>query len=247
MRVLQGILGGLGVHAPRSTRRPRLEELYNRRLRGLLHYEPLPVITLRRYCAQRSLPSGIDLTKIELITELEAEDDEGVFDRFTALPPELRVRIYRLYFKSFNALHAPEQPPITRVSRLLRGESLPIFYQSCHFRIVIMAGTKPSLSADSQKFFDAIPAKHLKQTQWLTVDCQISRRIIRRWGLELGNNIKETVAEYRGSTGGSSIIQVESDRIRNEICKALGIFAGERRGNKLRMERLYRLLAVSWI
>ena len=49
------------------------------------------------------------------------------------LPPELRVEIYRLYFKSMPDLEQPAQPPISRICRTVRRESLPIFYQTCTF------------------------------------------------------------------------------------------------------------------
>ncbi|KAK8203359.1 hypothetical protein M8818_005337 [Zalaria obscura] len=68
---------------------------------------------------------------------------------FLDLPPELRVRIYRLCITDnrnrmasdvmtlslYNTYtgHGLLQPAISRVSRLLRQESLPIFYASMHF------------------------------------------------------------------------------------------------------------------
>lgn len=63
---------------------------------------------------------------------------------FTDLPPELRTRIYEAYFDEQRDIRLPglfdspnpwndQQPPITRVSRQIRAESLPTFYGYCTY------------------------------------------------------------------------------------------------------------------
>ncbi|KAI5359876.1 hypothetical protein Slin15195_G117360 [Septoria linicola] len=67
------------------------------------------------------------------------------FHRFLDLPPELRNRIYETYFAEFKTpLYAPSQPPITKVSRQLRAETLAMFYGSSTFRIAFL----PSVAED---------------------------------------------------------------------------------------------------
>lgn len=66
-----------------------------------------------------------------------AADDDRTFDRFCDLPPEIRTQIYGLHFDALKSkcLSLPCQPPVTRASRLLRSEALPMFYGSSTFHI----------------------------------------------------------------------------------------------------------------
>ena len=62
------------------------------------------------------------------IERLETADRELKFDRFTILPPELRILVYECYMADFRKpLRCPIQPPLSRASRLLRLEALPGF------------------------------------------------------------------------------------------------------------------------
>ncbi|KAK5740557.1 hypothetical protein LTR17_004594 [Elasticomyces elasticus] len=71
-----------------------------------------------------------------LIDALEKADSAQTFARFTDLPPELRVIVYELYTAEFpEQLHCPAQPPLTRVCRLLRSETLPLFYDRTTLKI----------------------------------------------------------------------------------------------------------------
>jgi hypothetical protein len=84
-----------------------------------------------------------------LVTALMAADKEKKFFKLFELPAELRKAIYSYYICDFGttedrsedgntskeALVTPAQPPLTKVSRQVRKETLPIFYDSCNFRI----------------------------------------------------------------------------------------------------------------
>ena len=116
----------------------KLRECLKRSDRGLLSYLKYTNDELRELIRIR----GIDTDSIsgdkghrgELIDALEKEDDNRSFGSFTQLPAELRARIYKYYFEDLeDSLHAPKQPPLTRVSRLLREETLPLFYSTCTF------------------------------------------------------------------------------------------------------------------
>ncbi|KAK4610446.1 hypothetical protein CLAFUW4_13729 [Fulvia fulva] len=80
-----------------------------------------------------------ELYRADFIAQLNTDDDNRTFHGFAKLPPELRVHIYTWLFLSYGeetgGLELPVQPPITRVSRLLRKESLPVFYQTCTFQL----------------------------------------------------------------------------------------------------------------
>jgi hypothetical protein len=74
----------------------------------------------------------------KIVDVLEHADDNATFERFIDLPPELRVRTYTIYFESFGVdaravLSVP--PPPCETSRLLRKESLLLFYQTRRFAI----------------------------------------------------------------------------------------------------------------
>ena len=130
--------------ALKQTTKPCLRELYIRSQRGLLSYEGLPLRELRRFTAQRALP---DSTKTALNSTkalkglLEKADDDATFGHFTELPPELRQIILLHYFHSLVVREVcyKQQPPITLVSRNLRKESLPLFYECCKFTIDAVA------------------------------------------------------------------------------------------------------------
>jgi hypothetical protein len=72
-----------------------------------------------------------------LKAQLEQADDDATFERLSDLPPELRATIYKHYFQSLDDSLARRgykyQPPITLVSRQVRQEALPLFYEHSTF------------------------------------------------------------------------------------------------------------------
>jgi hypothetical protein len=129
-------------------------------------YEGIPLDDLKRYAAQRALPPTGSKNRLRPIkAQLEQADDEATFNRFSDLPPELRLVIYTYYFESSDYRHSATnkcQPPITRVSRQTRKESLPIFYECCEFSVLISPAPN-SLSqhwdAKSKAWIKATPAE----------------------------------------------------------------------------------------
>lgn len=59
-------------------------------------YEGIPLDDLKRYAAQRALPPivGSKNRLGPIKAQLEQADDEATFNRFSDLPPELRLLIY---------------------------------------------------------------------------------------------------------------------------------------------------------
>ncbi|KAK3722724.1 hypothetical protein LTR37_002295 [Vermiconidia calcicola] len=75
-------------------------------------------------------------SKIRLLCRADAELE---FNRFLDLPAELRKRVYELYVEAFpKVLQTPIQPPLACVSRLLRQEVLPVFYNLRTFTITLV-------------------------------------------------------------------------------------------------------------
>jgi hypothetical protein len=124
----------------RKTPASRVRELYIRFQRGLICYEGLSIRELRRFAAQRGLAVSTEATRNSfkaLRAILEKADDDATFERFSDLPPELRQIVFLHYFDSLadRKVRYKRQPPITLVSRTLREEALPLFYERCEFTI----------------------------------------------------------------------------------------------------------------
>lgn len=117
----------------------RLRLLYIRRQRGLLSFEGLPLHELRHYANLRGILVDPDATATIVKAQLEKADNEATFNSFTELPPEIRQIIFQYYYESLPSHRcAPRkyQPPITMASRMIREESLPLFYDYCgHLKI----------------------------------------------------------------------------------------------------------------
>ena len=173
---------------PKGVSTYRAIELCRRVQRGLLWYIPIPNADLRKFIDDRGLQTvhnynAIATTKTasiipknELVQILEKADDEATFERFTELPPELRSRVYELHFQSFEEpLYAPSQPPITKVSKLLRTESTPLFYQNVSVRL----WTNPNLQVShwtkdlpvSQAFVSNTSEEHIPMLRRFCLSC----------------------------------------------------------------------------
>lgn len=115
----------------KSVNNSRLRALYVRCQRGLLSFEGMAPHLLRLYATQRGLTVASAATPNSIKAQLEQADDDATFDRFTDLPPEIRQVVYQYYFDSSLANETPRykyQPPLTMISRTVRRESLPLFY-----------------------------------------------------------------------------------------------------------------------
>lgn len=128
----------------------RLCTLYQSSQRGLLSYDGVSFRELKLFAKQRALPLAVSsisstLTPTILKAQLEKADEDATFDRFSELPPELREMIFVHFFGSLDSLDSSSawtspksQPPITRVSREIRKESLLLFYEHCKFMLCVI-------------------------------------------------------------------------------------------------------------
>lgn len=115
----------------RATRTQRYRQRLHRRERGLLDYwEKCDVEELRAFVRVRGLGNPSKrLSKTKLVKWLQVADDQRVFGRFMDLPAELRVSIYRMHLDNLQKPDRAAQPPITKVSRAIRHETLLLFYR----------------------------------------------------------------------------------------------------------------------
>lgn len=91
---------------------------------------------LQQFAKARHIKAHDDSSKRDLMPLL-VQDKES-FARLQELPAEIRNIIYRFVLEPQKpSLHRPVEPSLTRVSRLVRKESLPIFYtiNSFHLRL----------------------------------------------------------------------------------------------------------------
>lgn len=133
----------------------RLRKLDSRLQRGLLVYESCSLEELKNFFLNRGVHAGRlsearseSHAKRNLISRLEAADEDAEFEYFLDLPAELRVRIYECYLsqlRSTTKKHFPghgygpyTQPPLSTVSRLVRKEVLPEFYKVFDLEIEIL-------------------------------------------------------------------------------------------------------------
>ncbi|RMY90305.1 hypothetical protein D0864_01720 [Hortaea werneckii] len=136
---MHDILKNRNYHVAKRLTSDLLRSALLRSEQGHMSYHKCSSDELRRLIQARKIeasPLGLKLSKSELVDILQSEDQRPKFHRFQELPPELRNRIYEYHFASFHQpICAPSQPPITKVSSLLRRETLQLFYHSCVFEV----------------------------------------------------------------------------------------------------------------
>ena len=112
----------------RNDKRQRLRDLLVRQDLGRLSYNAFSAAELKLFCKQRAVAIPEKISKEELVDILEKADDIQTFPPFMRLPPELRELVYKAHFASFakpESYAAP--PPITRVSKIIRKETWPLW------------------------------------------------------------------------------------------------------------------------
>ncbi|GAB7335026.1 hypothetical protein MBLNU13_g06885t1 [Cladosporium sp. NU13] len=88
--------------------------------------------------------------KAAYIAVLQEADDNIVLDKFPTLIAELRTTVYKMYFDDLPALpKLPYQPPLTLVTKGLRKETLPLFYEQSTFILRLRVRTQNERSTAS--------------------------------------------------------------------------------------------------
>ena len=150
----------------KSVNNTRLRALYVRFQRGLLSFEGMPSHELRFYAAQRGLTVAPTATPNSVKAQLEQADENATFDRFTDLPPEIRQLIFQYYMDSTLANRKPKsiyQPPLTMTSRMIRRETLPLFFD-CWEPELSSIGSEMSVTAPYKLRPSPTTARFLQST-----------------------------------------------------------------------------------
>lgn len=141
-RIAERHLQAHGAYAPDQATLQRLMYLVRRLDRDFLSYGNCSGPELKVFADARGIeyPQDRKRMKKEMVRALERADDDARFIRIMDLPAELRVRIYEYYcldlghWFGFGPGYVPlehAQPPLTMVCRLMREESLKVFYDTC--------------------------------------------------------------------------------------------------------------------
>jgi hypothetical protein len=253
------------TEAPTPPRRDRA----NRKERGLLDYEKCTILELTTFIQSRgiSMPTttlpklstkeilGIDESdqglvepnKKDCITILQKADDAAVFPRFLKLAPELRTIIYQKYHEDFDQLRTlPRQPPLSRVSKQVRAEALPIFYANSTFVLRLHENVwdnynngEPLAITTYNKRNDpdlltsgALSASNLSRITRIRLRLHYTWREATEdsgsWDIDLGRKAGLLIHEGRLNCGGGSFQAVRHGRLRAAIEHVfLGIWARE--------------------
>lgn len=140
-------LTAIGYKSASKDSRNDLVALLRKHDTGSLQYSTCSNNELRRFAIERGLAKvneSTTLSRDAFIKMLQKADAQRTFHGFTSLPPELRARIYDCYFADLaedGPLCLPVDPPLTRASRLLRMEALPVFLKTCTFHLIISKET----------------------------------------------------------------------------------------------------------
>lgn len=122
-------LEGHNVVVAKGSKKKTLEPQVTRFLRGFqVQYDKCSTQELRGFVEARGL--GVRSPRRNVfIARLEEADKEHTFKKFFKLPPELRNRVYQFHFGAMpRKLQICMQPPITRTSKLMRDETLDLFF-----------------------------------------------------------------------------------------------------------------------
>ncbi|KAI5360505.1 hypothetical protein Slin15195_G084240 [Septoria linicola] len=142
-------LDSKGIRYTKTSPNDHLFHLHKRVERGLAVYDKYTLLELRSTCENKyhklpeDLPKGKRAQRTKLVEFLHDEDekDNVKFAKFTELPKEMRLMIYEQHLweleERSHDMHVWAQPPLARASRMLREESLPLFYECCTFTITI--------------------------------------------------------------------------------------------------------------
>ncbi|KAK4621805.1 hypothetical protein CLAFUW4_07357 [Fulvia fulva] len=137
---LKKALKGWGFVSSKTMSHDRVGKIARQIFYHLPCYEAWNLHELRASCVGRRLaPPAITgcSPRVDLIRRLETADKSQTLDKFMEIPPELRIVTYTMHFEDIDQIRVdnaiPAQPPITKVSSMVRHESLPLFYDTCRF------------------------------------------------------------------------------------------------------------------
>lgn len=199
----------------KSTGNPeQLEARAERCSRGLPSYSGHSIKRLRVLARDRGLTTQLEyrVHKEKLIDLLEVADDERYaseasreFPKFLEIPPELKNRVYAIYFKSLGRV--PPRfvlPPLCRASRQLRLESTGLFFEHSTFilwlrpEFVLSRGRQQArLEYHTEIAKINVPTASIARIKHLYVELRAPAHqfLLRTWTVNLTNG--QCVATYK--------------------------------------------------
>jgi hypothetical protein len=230
----------------KSEKLPRLKVLAERCDRGHLSYETYNVAQLRQFVEDRGLKikSTSKANKKQLVQRLETAEklsdtfeDKREFPRFLELPPELRNAVYTFYFNGLKVVPQRfSQPPICKVSRELRVESLGLFYEHATFSIsmtrCLLNTGDVAINHQSKLFCDSVSESGFTRIRHLSVDLEIGTFLsaVGTWTIDL--------------TSGKSIAN-SSCRRQQDMQRVVDMVMAREGRNKLRKTDI-RFFRMAW-
>lgn len=163
---LKKILDERNFRYPPTDTVAQLTDFCERLAKGILVYAKCSQQELEKFCIDRLLVSSEGrvsrLTKPQLVELLDAADEACEFRKFSDLPTELRVMIYKFTFKSIEQdISVFQSPQLCLVSRLVRIESLPLFFSECRFAMRVYPVPPSASSGQLARYRFNPAASHL--------------------------------------------------------------------------------------
>ena len=244
--VLKDFLWKRAFYHKKSEKLPRLKVLAERCDRGHLSYETYNVAQLRQFVEARGLKmkSTSKANKKQLVQRLETAEklsdtfeDKREFPRFLELPPELRNAVYTFYFNGLKVVPQRfSQPPICKVSRELRVESLGLFYEHATFSIsmtrCLLNTGDVAINHQSKLFCDSVSESDFTRIRHLSVD------------LEIGTFLSAVGTWIIDLTSGKSIAN-SSCRRQQDMQRVVDMIMAREGRDKLRKTDI-RFLRTAW-
>jgi hypothetical protein len=210
---LKDFLNKRGFYHKKSEKLSRLEVLAERCDRGHLSYEGCDVAQLRQFVKHRGLKmaSPSKANKKQLVQHLEDADglndkfeDSREFPRFLELPPELRNAVYTFYFNALGVIPQRfSQPPLCKVSRELRAESLGLFYEHSTFSIsmtrCLLTTGDVAINHQSKLFRDSILLPDFTRIKHLSIELEVGSffSAVGTWTIDLTSGMSTANSSCR--------------------------------------------------
>lgn len=185
---MKALLDQRGYYNGSLTDKAKLRLCLRRADLGLMSYQNCTNDELRKLIAMRKTDNSThhEGQREYLLRYLHGMDEQPEFHRFVDLPAELRNKVYAYYFAEFRQpIYAPSQPPLSMTCRLIRQETLRMFYSMCTFevrlfRVIRGGGRRESrdLTMDSSQllFIRSIAPEHVAAIRHLSFSVGLKRR-----------------------------------------------------------------------
>ena len=250
---LRSQLEKIGCNPNASVSRPGLVALLQHHQLGYICCDNCTDNELKTFATDRHLATGkAQLARARLVSLLLKADLNPSFKRFYDLPPELRNRVYDLYITDLTKypLRNPVDPPLTRVSRLLRSEVLSGFYNSCAFQIGIHVKllSLAGIDDDCKRFFSALSDQKLCHIRKLEITTRlfeiVSLSDLARVKVEFSPGMDAYSLDYNVRESNDCILNTATADVKEKLKGMFDKVVGRKEAPKLRASDLGDLDSV---